>query len=118
MYKLHEQRLGPEPVSKTKDSAKMPGGVLAISANGELAGSGILWAITGDGNANWNSVPGVLRAFDAMDLSKEIWNSGQNAERDDLGLVAKFNTPVVANGKVYVATFSKEVAVYGLLSER
>ena len=53
-----------------------------------------------------------------MDLSKEIWNSGQNAERDDFGLVAKFNTPVVANGKVYVATFSKEVAVYGLLSER
>jgi hypothetical protein len=118
MYKLHEQRLGPHSVSETKDAAKMPGGILAISANGGSAGSGILWAVTGKRNAGWESVPGILRAFDAMDLSKEIWNSRQNAERDDLGLMAKFNTPVVANGKVYVATFSKEVAVYGLLSER
>jgi hypothetical protein len=116
MYKLHEQRLGPEPVSKTKDSAKMPGGLLAVSANGAVAGSGILWAVTGKANAIHKSVPGVLRAFDAMDLSKEIWNSEQNAERDALGLMAKFNTPVVTNGKVYVATFSKQVAVYGLLS--
>jgi hypothetical protein len=118
MYKLHEQRLGPSPASKTRKSAGKPGGVLSISANGSSAGSGIVWAITGEGNAGWQSVPGVLKAFDAADLSKEIWNSEQTAERDALGLMAKFNTPIVANGKVYVATFSKEVAVYGLLSER
>jgi outer membrane protein assembly factor BamB len=94
----------------------MPGGLLAVSANGAVAGSGILWALTGKGDANWKSVPGVLRAFDATDLSKEIWNSDKKAGRDRLGLLAKFNTPVVANGKVYVATFSKQVSVYGLLS--
>jgi hypothetical protein len=31
--------------------------------------------------------------------------------------LAKFNTPVVANGKVYVPTFSKKIEVYGLLPE-
>jgi len=118
MYKLRGKWLGLEPVSETKESSEMPGGRLAISANGELAGSAILWAVTGKGNANWESVPGVLRAFDALDLSREIWNSDQNAERDAPGLMAKFTTPVVANGKVYVATFSNEVVVYGLLSTR
>ena len=116
MYKLHEQRLEPAPVSKTRIRASMPGGFLAVSANGAVAGSGIVWALTGKGDANWKSVPGVLRAFDATDLSKEIWNSDKKAGRDRLGLLAKFNTPVVANGKVYVATFSKQLAVYGLLS--
>ena len=118
MYKLQEQRLLPVPVSTTQDTVKKPGGILAISANGAAAGSGILWATTGDYDASWVSVPGVLRAFDAADIAKEIWNSRQDAERDDLGLLAKFNTPIVANGKVYVATFSKQIAVYGLLSEQ
>ena len=70
------------------------------------------------GGANFRAVPCTLRAFDAADLSREIWNSRQNIMRDDLGLLAKFNTPVVANGKVYVATFSKQVAVYGLLPDQ
>ena len=60
-------------------------------------------------------VRGTLHAFDAADLSRELWNSKQNAARDDFGNLAKFNTPVVANGKVYIATFSNQVAVYGLL---
>ena len=60
--------------------------------------------------------PGILRAYDATDLSHELWNSKQNAARDDLGALAKFNTPLVANGKVYMATFSDGVVAYGLLS--
>jgi hypothetical protein len=31
--------------------------------------------------------------------------------------LAKFNTPIVARGKVYMATFSREVVVHGLLPE-
>ena len=58
-----------------------------------------------------------MRALDAVDLSRELWNSEQNAERDDFGQFAKFNTPVVANGKVFLATFSKQLAIYGLLPE-
>jgi len=61
-------------------------------------------------------VPGIVRAFDATDVSKELWNSQQNADRDDIGNYAKFCPPIVANGKVYVATFSGQLQVYGLLS--
>ena len=39
-----------------------------------------------------------------------------NSARDNYGNFAKYAPPLVANGKVYVATFSDQVAVYGLLS--
>ena len=118
MFRLRKYRLGRKPISKTKERAEMPGGILSISANGGVARTGILWAVTPSEAASHQAVPGTLRAFDAEDLSREIWNSRQNAMRDDLGLLAKFNTPIVANGKVYVATFSKQVAVYGLLPDQ
>jgi hypothetical protein len=38
-----------------------------------------------------------------------------NGERDRVGNVAKFNAPLVANGKVFVSTFSDQLVVYGLL---
>lgn len=37
-----------------------------------------------------------------------------NAASDSFGNFAKFVPPLVANGRVYVATWSKQVAVYGL----
>ena len=93
----------------------IPGGMLSISADGTKSGSGILWASLGLGSTFMGEVvPGILRAFDARDLSRELWNSQQN-RRDDFGNFAKFNTPIVANGKVYLATFSHQVAVFGLL---
>ena len=39
-----------------------------------------------------------------------------NTARDALGFFTKMAPPVIANGKVYVATHSNEVVVYGLLS--
>ena len=61
-------------------------------------------------NANHEVVRGVLRAFDASDVSKgQIWSSEDFGVADDsLGSFAKFNPPVVANGKVFVATFQQE----------
>jgi PQQ-like domain len=95
----------------------MPGAILSISANGSQAGTGILWAsLPVDSDADGADVPGVLRAFDASDLTHELWNSLQNKARDDLGLFAKFAPPTVANGKVYLATFSNQLCVYGLLN--
>ncbi len=89
---------------------------MSLSANGSNAGSGILWATSPvEGNANDETVSGILRAFDAADVSKELWNSKQNADRDDIGSFAKFCPPTVANGKVYVATFSGQLQVFGLL---
>lgn len=94
----------------------MTGGMLAISANGTNAGTGILWAshqFTGD--ANQAVRPGILHAYDAQDVSHELWNSEQFSVRDSVGSYAKFVPPTVANGKVYLATFSNRLNVYGLL---
>lgn len=59
--------------------------------------------------------PGILYAFDASNLQNELWNSQENPVRDSLGDVAKFCPPTIANGKVYMATFSGYLVVYGLL---
>lgn len=100
-----------------------PGGVLSLSANGSAASSGIVWASHGlTGSANTTTRPGMLRAFRATDLV-EIWNSQQNIARDTVGNFAKFNPPMVANGKVYMSSFADnagtvpdELVVYGLLN--
>jgi hypothetical protein len=60
-------------------------------------------------------VPGILRAYNANNLGTELWNSRMNPGRDDIGNFAKFVSPTVANGKVYMATFSNTVNVYGIL---
>jgi len=95
-----------------------PGGILTLSANGETPGSGIVWATTAaSGDAENNPpVPGVLYAFNAGNVSQELWNSTIDATRDGFGNFAKFVPPLVNNGKVYIATWSNQVAVYGLLS--
>ena len=102
-----------------EDEMRMPGGFLALSADGDTDGTAIVWAShPTDDDAMNKTVKGTLRAFDARDLSAELWNSDQDADGSDrVGLFAKFNTPVVANGKVYLATFSRELAVYGLYAD-
>jgi hypothetical protein len=96
-----------------------PGGVLALSANSGEAGSGVLWAtvvINGDAEDN-PPVPGELHAFNAANVSEELWNSEMNPTRDAFGYFGKMVPPLVANGKVYVATWSDQVAVYGLVAQ-
>jgi hypothetical protein len=85
-----------------------PGGILTLSADRDKPGSGVLWATIATGG-------GELYAFDAGNVAKELWNSKMNATRDSFGNFAKFVPPLVANGRVYVATFSAQMAVYGLL---
>ncbi|GAC1509950.1 MAG: hypothetical protein NVS2B16_09360 [Chloroflexota bacterium] len=96
----------------------VPGGILALSANGNTAGTGIVWASHPDiGDTVQFARPGILRAFDAMDVTKELWNSTQNGCRDDVGLFGKFCPATIAKGKVYLATFSGYLAVYGPLPD-
>jgi putative pyrroloquinoline-quinone-binding quinoprotein len=88
---------------------------LSLSSNGNLAGTAIVWAAGAySGDSNQTTVPGIVRAFDATNLNVELWNSKQNVARDDVGNFAKFCPPTIANGKVYVATFSNQLLVYGL----
>jgi hypothetical protein len=75
------------------------------------------------GDANLTAQPGILRAFDASNLGAELWDSEQDSSRDRVSYYAKFNTPMVANGKVYLGTFAppsdpgaSQLVVYGLLT--
>jgi hypothetical protein len=108
--------LSTTPVYQNSALSGFPGGgALAVSANGSSAASGILWATMSTQTASISAVPGMLRAFDAANVATELWNSNMSPA-DQLGNLAKFVVPVVANGKVYVATFSNQLAVYGLKS--
>lgn len=102
------------PASVSAMSSEMSGGV-TVSSNGSVSGTGIVWAITSAGNANVDLVPGTVRAFDANNVSRELWNSDIDATRDSMGFFTKFSSPVVANGKVYAITHSNRLQVYGSL---
>lgn len=103
----------------------------SVSAQGTT--HGIVWTIDSSlyGYASWNAAggvncshvpvpaacsgPAILHAYDATNLSRELWNSTQAAgNRDQAGNAVKFVPPTIANGKVYVSTRT-EIDVYGLL---
>ena len=87
---------------------------LSVSSNGSTAGTGIVWAsYAQSGNAGNTVSLGILRAFDASDVTKEIWNSNQ-IPGDAPGNYAKYCSPTIVNGHVYLATFSNQIVVYGL----
>jgi len=102
----------------------MPGGFPTISANGNIPNTGIVWATAPiDGDANRYVVEGILRAYDATNLDpvkspdgiprlKKLWDSKQIPSNTFHH--AKFVPPVVADGKVFVATYDGRVDVYGL----
>lgn len=87
----------------------MPGGLLGVSTTD--TNEGIVWAlvpVNGDANS-CRGVKGMLLAVAADNVSKELWRSqGKDAKasdtRDSLGLLARFNPPTIANGKVFVPT--------------
>jgi hypothetical protein len=112
-FRLSNGKFDETPVSKTVQGYAQPYLGMAISGDGVTDDSTILWVTAADQVGQ--PVPGTLRAFDATDLSIELWNSDVNAARDSLGIFAKFAIPTVADGKVYVPTFSNQLAVYGLL---
>jgi hypothetical protein len=82
-----------------------PGATPSISSSG--TNYGIVWAVE-------NSSPAVLHAYEAGNLSHELYNSNQSGTRDRFGAGNKFITPTIVNGRVYVGTGSG-VAVFGLL---
>jgi hypothetical protein len=112
-------KLDPTPAATSAEPAPkgMPGAMMSISADGAKAGTGILWAnLPYFGDANQAVVDGVLRAFDASNVGVELWSSHDDVTRDDYGKLSKNASPTIANGKVYVSTFSSAVCAYGLLS--
>jgi Bacterial Ig-like domain (group 2) len=84
-----------------------------ISANG--TSDGILWMIDhgkpiqGVDSSN-TATSATLRAYDANDLTVQLYNSGMNSG-DVPGYGIKFTSPIVANGKVYIATGHDQMTV-------
>jgi hypothetical protein len=99
------------PVSSAANPERYSRMGLTVSAAGNDKSSGIVWQITG--NPHDTSIPGTLRAYDASNLSNELWDSDMNGD-DSLGPIMKFVSPTVANGRVYVPTFGNVIMVYGL----
>lgn len=98
--------LAAAPSSHSGNAFPYPGTTPSISSSG--GGNGIVWAAE-------NSNPAVLHAYDASDLSHELYNSNQAGNgRDHFGAGNKFITPTIAHGKVYVGT-TNGVGVFGLL---
>ncbi len=98
------------PVSLGAYKSGGGGGELVISANGSTPGSAILWGVHDNGSRG-----GILRAWDANNLTSELWDS-QAKLGDSVGGVAKFNPVTVVNGRVFAASFSNRINVYGLYS--
>ena len=94
------------PFSASNQPYYYPGATPVLSAAGTK--DAILWVID-------PAKPGVLHAYDALNLNIEFWDSSQAASnRDQAGRGLKFTVPTVANGKVYIGT-KNELDVYGLL---
>jgi uncharacterized protein (TIGR03437 family) len=115
-FRMTNGQFETKPFTQSSFNAGLPFDGMAVSAEGAAQFSAILW-VTLTANRD-NSGPGVLHAFSASDLSKELWNSSMNPSRDGLGNLAKFTAPTIANGKVYVPTFSNRLVVYGLMTQK
>ena len=103
--------LSGSPASSTGTFFNFPGPTPSISSNGTT--NGIVWALQTDQYYNFGSE--ILHAYNATQLSSELYNSTQNAARDDAGGAVKFAVPTIANGKVYVGAV-QQLSVYGLLN--
>jgi hypothetical protein len=107
-FPIAQAKLATTPSSESAVVFPYPGSTPSVSANGTQ--NAIVWAVESNiGQLN------VLHAYDATNVSRELYNSNQAAGgRDNFGNGNKFITPVIVNGKVFVGT-QTGVAKFGLL---
>jgi hypothetical protein len=104
-FPITSAKLSATPATQSSNSFAYPGTTPSISSNG--TSNGIVWAVE-------NGSTGVLHAYNAANLTSELYNSNQAANNRDHFSDNKYVTPMVANGKVYVGT-PNSVVVFGLL---
>jgi outer membrane protein assembly factor BamB len=106
-----QNKFNTRPLKGMMGNQGMPGGFLSISANGQ--DDGILWAAIPYEDDAWvEIVRGTMRAFDANTLEL-LWSTDGNEPADQFDF-GKNVPPTIANGRVYLATFSDRLNVYGL----
>ncbi len=101
-FSVNQAKLVQTPIQTTATTFGYPGTTPSVSAFNNT--DGIVWATE-------NSSPAVLHAYDAADLSKELYSS--SGASTTLGAGNKFIAPTIANGKVYFGT-QNSVAIFGL----
>ena len=106
-YALQNGNLVPDlPKSSGVRKYAFPGSTPSISADGN--NNGIVWTIQ-------NAQPAVLVAYDAANLSTELYSSDASGARDQMTGGVKFVVPTVANGKVYAGS-QYALTVFGPIS--
>jgi len=108
-FQVYNGLLSNAPVAKGSVAFTFPGATPSVSANGST--EGIVWVIR---RTTTGSQAAVLHAYDAANVSRELYDSNQAGTRDQLDVAVKFAVPTVANGKVYVGT-SSTLTGFGLL---
>ena len=111
-FVVNNGKLSITPAFRSTRKSKFSGGTPTVSADGTI--NGIVWLIE---TKAWNGTRGraILRAYDALNVSRELYCSDQNPQRDQAGEAIRFTIPTVANGRVYIGV-KKAVDVYGPLS--
>jgi hypothetical protein len=99
------------PTATSSPTFEFPGAQMSGSSNG--TSTPILWAMTTATSALYTPANGTLRALNPATLA-EYYNS-DTRDNDATGGLAKYAAPTVANGRVYVSTFGRQILVFGLL---
>jgi hypothetical protein len=108
-FTFHDGLLSTSATSATASSFGYPGTTPSVSSFG--SDSAIVWAYENAASGN-----AVLHAYNALDLTEELYNSTQAPNnRDAFGANNKFMVPTICNGKVFVAS-TNSVGVFGLLA--
>jgi hypothetical protein len=103
------------PVARGEQTFQNSGAGPVVSANGTR--NSIVWLIETKVWNDYNSTKvSILHAYDAANVSRELYHSEQNSARDRAGPSVRFTIPTIASGRVYIGA-KGEVDVYGLLGK-
>jgi hypothetical protein len=108
-FTFHDGLLSTSATSATANIFSYRGAIPSVSSSG--GEFGIVWAYE-----NASSGDAVLHAYNALDLTQELYNTTQAPnKRDAFGAANKFIVPTICNGKVFAAS-TNSVGVFGLLA--